>query len=393
MALREWSKEIKGADDVELGIARMSPLVYHCTAPDIERATGFVFIIPGFGEDAAGSYQQSLRAYLAEKYSLLTVTVEYHCSQSRLGNGAVFSLSADEYDGLYKLCDRHHIQIKSPTSIWQALSQLNVPYELDFHISPGNGDYQNFGVMQALDHLLVLQDIHKDASATFEDSNVIAFGSSHGGYIAHLIAKFAPNTIHAVIDNSSYMGADFLHLAAPYYIGGMKIICHLVTHWELKDNASPFYFSPDCRAIRDTASPSHIGTMRQAAQYPCQYRMAHSVFDDLEPIAKKREQAQCLKAAGFNVVLREFGEGDIDGEMIKSLGHGMDASLRALFDYFYPTILPFPERKIDSELASSVAYLCNNLIFAFEHGNFGCSLNVSRLPKMQAGYSPTPKPR
>jgi len=382
MELREWSRAVKGADDIELGILRSSPLIYHCTAPAVGRSSGLVFVIPGFGEDAAGAYQQSLRAYLADKYDLLAVTVEYHCSQSRLSNGAVFNLSADEYEGLRKLCARHHVYIKRPEDVKQALAQLNIPYELDVHIAPGNGDYQNFGVMQALDHLLVLQDIRKDDSVSFDHTNIIAFGSSHGGYIAHLLAKFAPNTIHAVIDNSSYTNANFVYLTAPSYFGRMKITCHLVTHWNFADPNSLFYFSPGCRAIRDTSSKPQIDTMRMAAQYPCQYRMAHSVFDDLEPIAKKREQAQWLKDAGFDAVLREFAEGDVDGEMIKSLGHGMDASLRAMFDYFYPTIVPAPERRSDSALGSSVAYLCDNLIFAFEHGDFGCAFNVSQFRKI-----------
>lgn len=379
MLITEWTKSISGSNDTELGIRRTSLLTYHCAAPNADGAAGLVFSIPGFGDDASGAYQQSLRRYLAEQHGLLAVTVEYHCSQARLGNGAVFSVSEDEYRGLVDLCARHHVTLMGPESIAQALSQIRVPYEIDLHISPGNGDYQNFGLMQALDHLRVLQDIRQGGQVAFDPANVIAFGSSHGGYIAHLLAKFAPNTFRAVIDNSSYTSADFLHLVAPYYIGGIKINCHLVTHWETQDRNSLFYLSAGCRAIRDTASPAHIIAMRQSASTPCQYRMAHSIRDDLEPIAKKRLQAQLLSDAGFDVVLEEFGESDVGDGMIKSLGHGMNASLRAVFDRFYPTLLPLENRHSDGDLASSIAYLCDNLIYAFEHGDFGCVLNVSKL--------------
>lgn len=373
--------------DIELGIPRASSLVYHCTAPETGRATGLVFVIPGFGEDAAGGYQQSLRNYLTETYGLLSVTVEYHCSQSRLSNGAVFNLSQDEYEGLRNLCAQHHIVINSPEGVKQALEQLKVNYEFEFTIAPGNGDYQNFGVMQALDHLTVLHDIQSEGVVDFDRANIIAFGSSHGGYIAHLLAKFAPNTLHAVIDNSSYTSANFIHLTAPFYFGELKITCRLLTHWEFDDPQSPFYFSVGHRAVRETASGPQISTMRQATQAPCQYRMIHSVLDDLEPIQKKREQAERLRSAGFDATLKEVAESDVDGRMVKSLGHGMDASLRALFDYFYPTLLPPPENKrSDSELGTSVAYLCDNLIYAFEHGAFGCRLNVTSFQKPQGHF-------
>ena len=38
----------------------------------------------------------------------------------------------------------------------------------------------------------------------FDTNNILCVGSSHGAYIAHLIHKFAPNTINGIIDNSGY---------------------------------------------------------------------------------------------------------------------------------------------------------------------------------------------
>lgn len=387
MKLKEWTKEIEGTDDVELAIPRASPLIYHCTAPaEVNKMAGMVLLIPGFGEDVAGAYQQNLRAYLAEKYGLLAVTVEYHCSQSRLNTGAAFKLSKEEYDGLRNLCARHRIHFDRPEDIERALLQLNIPYEFDLHITPRNNDYQNFGVMQALDHLLVLHDIKFDKDVIFEHGNIIACGSSHGGYIAHVLAKFAPNTIRAVIDNSSYTNDAFFGAQPPYcYFGKIKINLHLVTRWELKDKLSPYYFSSACHAIRNTASKTHIASMHSAARRLCQYRMAHSALDDyLAPISLKREQTQLLADAGFDTTLKEFGEGEVDGKMIKSLKHGMDASLRDLFDYFYPTLTPIPatEYQSDSDLGSSVAYLCDNKIYSLEHGSYGCILNVAALPDL-----------
>lgn len=394
MPSKEWTKSIKGADDVELGIPRASPLIYHCAAPESGKANGLVFVIPGFGEDASGEDQHGLRAYLAERYGLLAVTVEYHCYRSRPLTGATLTFTEGEFRNFCALCAKHDISVASPLDVKDALLRLPRPYLFDLRLTPPNGDYQNFGVMQALDHLLVLADLRKPGGVAFDEANIVAFGSSHGGYIAHMIAKFAPNTLRGVIDNSSYTAPIFSNpdgklLFSPSLMVGYKLSrvdFYLETRWTKEDKAASAYYSDGRHAIRDLALPNHIQAARAASRRPCQYRMMHSVEDNVQPIEGKRQQAESLRAAGFDVALKEVTAKDIDGRMIKNLEHGMDASMRALFDHFYPTLQPSPGQ-LDTDLGTDVAYLCGDMIYSFGHGQWGCQMHVEHMRADRPSYN------
>ncbi|EGT3378230.1 DUF2920 family protein, partial [Campylobacter coli] len=66
---------------------------------------------------------------------------------------------------------------------------------------PPNGDYQNFGIMAAIDHINALKDLVK-RFPKLADLPKIYGGGSYGGYLSLLIAKIAPWYVDGVIDNS-----------------------------------------------------------------------------------------------------------------------------------------------------------------------------------------------
>lgn len=384
MQCKEWTKAIKGADDFELGIARTSKLVYHCAAP-AAKADGLIFVIPGFGGASQDEELKALRAYLAATYNLLAVTVEYHCYRSRLPDGASIECTDEEFSALRGLCARHGIGLLHRVALMSTLAQLPVAYEFEVKVRPPNGDYQNFGVMQALDHLLVLHDLRQHVQASFDENNIIALGAGHGGYLAHLIAKFAPNTLRAVFDHSSLVAMPVSYLfggkandAAPYYyhIGKIRLFPLVATHWSLDPHAAG-YLSPGRQAIRNTALPSHVASMRQSAGRPCQYRMAHVAAAPPPLMADKRRQAELLAGAGFDVVLSDQGS----GQSVQSgdLTQGDDTfRLQTMFDGVYPSLVRNPGQP-DCMLETSIAYLCDDLIYGFEHGKWGCAPNVNPM--------------
>jgi len=384
MPCKEWTKSIKGADDVELGIPRTSPLIYHCTAPESGKADGLAFVIPDFGEDPSGEALRGLRTHLAETHKLLAVTVEYHCLRSRLSDGARLDVSPTELAVLSKLCAQHGVALIDPHAMLTALAQLPQPYEFEFRVIPPNGDYQDLGPMQALDHFAVLQDIVTSIGSTgFEAGNVLAMGYGYGGYLAHLLAKIAPNTLRAVFDFAGLTEAPLSYLfgsrfgdAAPHYYhaGKVRVFPLIESKWS-NDEASPRTFSTARRAIRDMASLRHIESMRQSARQPCCYRFGLLSQDKAGFIETKRGQAEVLTRTGFDVALREYEEYEVDGvdETARA------ALIRTLFEEYYP-LLPAGLRTPDHLLGSSIAYLCNEDIYSFEHGPWGCTMNVVTMP-------------
>lgn len=376
MPCKEWTNSIKGVDDVELGIPCASPLIYHCAAPESGKAEGLVFVIPDFGEDPSGEALHGLRAHLAETHRLLAVTVEYHCLRSRLSDGACLDVSPAELASLSKLCAQHLVPLLDPNAMLTALAQLPKPYEFEFHVIPPNGDYQDLGLMQALDHFAVLQDILTSMdSAEVEIGNLLVMGYRYGGYLAHLMAKIAPNTVRAVFEFGGLTEAPLSYLFgsrfgdAPYYYhaGKVRVFPLIETKWS-NDKTSSNYFSTSHREIRNMASPQHSAAMRHSAQQPCCYRIGLLGQDKEGFIEMKRRQAEVLTLVGFDVALREYGVDDVNETTPVAL-------IRGLFDEYYPQ-LPAGLRAPDHVLGSSIAYLCSDAIYSFEHGAWGCTMNV-----------------
>lgn len=377
MSTKTWTGSTKGADDFELGIPRTSPLVYHCTAPASGKANGLVFLIPDFNDDVDGEAFARLREYLAKTYGLLAVSVEYHCYRSRLKDGAKLDISSEEFSALSKLCISHGVALLDRQAMMYALNQLPKHYEFEFRITPVREEYQNLGVMQALDHLLVLQHLQETGQAEFYAANVIALGAGYAGYLALLLAKFAPNTLRAVLEYSdrvnppaSYLFGTRASGEMPYYyhVGKVRIAPLIPTRWS-QDQMAPNFFSESRQRIRDVALESHVHTMAAAVRRPCQYRWHTSLSPGMPEYEEKQRQVGMYADAGFDAQLFRMAAPSVDAQ---ASPEDQADRLRIIFDQRYP-MLPEPNGMPDALLGTSVGYLCSASIYGFEHGAWGCS--------------------
>lgn len=419
MQICHWENEHYAHSDVELNIPRQSKLTSYCSAPwapDAMRPyAGLVLVLHGYGGKANDDYYRKLREYLVEKYDLLAVSVNYHASglhavdfSKRYAFPKQFLLKILNYlppsdrEELLKGSveiegHKDWVKFPDPEEKYQKwLSELIFQVEVleqqsilssALSISE-NLDHQNFGVLQALDILTALYELSQAFS--FEKSNVIAFGSSHGGYLGHLCSKIAPNTFRAVIEGSSYPYTPLYFIAnrpyqglTPYFNWEFPVTVtnnqgvtqelkkivdvYFDTPWELADATSPYYFGTAPMDMRNLNKAEHWQTVANKSRRQCQYRMLHSSRDEtFQPIEDKRLHAQQLISTGFDVVYKEKGEDDIDGRLVKHLNHGMGASQRALFDLFYPTIRP-TFGTMDNELGTVVDFKCGDKTYLFDH--------------------------
>ncbi len=150
--------------------------------------------------------------------------------------------------------------------------------------------YSSFGFMPAIDHLAVLQDLMKKYN--IDRSNIVALGSSYGGYIASLMGKYAPHTFSMIIDNSGFsltstqevLGSAMNMLSGAFSreIDNRRYeIPYLAKSlWSL-DETSTYYFSDAHKLIRNLIVENH----KIASQTV--YYMYHSVGDTIIPISYK----------------------------------------------------------------------------------------------------------
>ena len=372
---------LRGHDDFELDLPRTHPVTYVAEVPK-GPAEGLVFLVTGFGGDGQVSYQETLRRYICDKYNLVVVTVAAHCHNARPTNlntestesGVAFKFDLDSlFSSVGRLAIKGHTIDRDLKTDRDTLAFLKTFPDEHFQIKatmmPPWGEYQNFGVLAAMDHLGALGHII-DRGIEFDQKNIVCIGTSHGGYIAQIIHKFAPNTVSGIIEASSYNQAHPLFLGYGKELvavdGNLSLALSTDTRWELDDVFSPNYLSRSREDIRHAAFTPHLDTITKATERRAQIRMIHSEADKVSAVAPKHRQEALLRSYGYDATLDVPQEADVDGTFIKSLDHGMGIAVNGLFDKYYPTLSPEPT-VTDRERGTVLEFDCDDRIYRIEH--------------------------
>ena len=358
-------------------------------------------IIPGLGEDSDLGYRANLIRTMAETYDVACISVDYHCIGNRPQLGAKFGLDDIDREILtrelssiginlpidLKTIDCHEkvdlllrflskeITIRKERGILPADFRLNASITM----VPTKNEYQNFGVMQAMDVLnAVLYTKKYINNAKFEHLPVIMVGSSHGGYLAHMCAKIAPWLVDAVIDNSSY--AIFLWRLigfgkeinfTNYFCFGTDTLYQNLyiyffdkTHWTLNEK-SPYYFIDAREEIRNILNLDHLNV--QSSYKKPIYVSYHCIFDkEIAPAKDKIELYEALKKLKFNATLHMIkDESEVDGKFIKSLTHGMGMSYKLLLQKELPSMMEKILSQKNKKSSKSIEYKCGDTIYKF----------------------------
>ena len=337
--------------DFELGFEHGSRQTdYFISLPENKAQSqlqGLVVYIPGFGDDA-GDYRHVFCKKVAEQFGLAALTVDYHCFYSRPKNPESTVYEPEDIALIEKLFLTFKLPFSGNT-VEEGLDFLNAylvkskqAAQITATLLPGKNEYQNGGVMQALDiinavgHALQTQNISAD--------NVILVGSSYGGYIANLASKFAPKTFRAVFDNSSWANPHF-----GYIVGREKGFAeftscrhsHIQTYFFLR---SAWTLNKGLPNTFD-GKRFHVRAFSQAqiAQFALYqpdtyYYFIHAENDEVAITEDKVQMARQMIAHNLPVQMEVIEAADVDGRYIKTIGHGMDLSMLTFFERAYTHI-------------------------------------------------------
>ncbi|HAN0626690.1 TPA: DUF2920 family protein [Campylobacter jejuni] len=174
--------EIDSCDDVELNIKRTSKLEYRISYDDEKEIKAIVFIIGGYGVNANIYFLDSYRNYIAKNFDVVVVHVFYHCFCARQSidqkynpklipnqddlerindilkniNLGHLSVNKDNFEQIIPLIEQKVNEMKQA-----GLVDESQKIELSCDFIPPNGDYQNYGIMAAIDHINALKDLVK----------------------------------------------------------------------------------------------------------------------------------------------------------------------------------------------------------------------------------------
>ncbi|AVX43381.1 DUF2920 family protein [Campylobacter concisus] len=412
------SYEILSCDDVELGIKRSSALSFYACYDDVKEAKALLVIIPGLGADSDSGYRTHLMQTMAENYDVACISVDYHCIGNRPQLGAKFGLDDidreiltrelssiginlpidlksidchEKVDLLLKFLSKE-ITIRKESGILPADFRLNASITM----VPTKNEYQNFGVMQAMDVLnAVLYTKKYINSAKFEHLPVIMVGSSHGGYLAHMCAKIAPWLVDAVIDNSSYaiflwrligFGKEIDFTSYPCFstdtlYQNLCLYFFDKTYWTPNEK-SPYYFSDAREEIRNILNLDHL-TVQSSYKKPV-YVSHHCIYDtDIAPSKDKTKLYETLKKLNFDATLHMIkDESEVDGKFIKSLTHGMGMSYKLLLQRELPGVMKkilSKKDKKDEINEKCIEYKCGDLFYKFSEVSDQIRLEVTNI--------------
>ncbi|EAI9959433.1 DUF2920 family protein [Campylobacter coli] len=387
------SFEIDSCDDVELGIKRTSKLEYRISYDDEKEIKAIVFIIGGYGANANIYFLDSYRNYIAKNFDVVTINVFYHCFCARqsidqkynpklipnkddlerinniLKNINLGHLLANEdnFEQIIPFIEQRAGEIKQAGLVDES---QKIGLSCDF--IPPNGDYQNFGIMAALDHINALKDLVK-RFPKFADLPKIYGGGSYGGYLALLIAKIAPWYVDGVIDNSGSAVPPLIYILGREMEGGCDYVlnsshiliqCFLKTHWTRKEN-SPYFFNNENYFIRTLLNKDHL-ILQSEKNKNIIYVSYHSKEDPLTPANFKEQTMQILKILGYDVSLNLIDENKIDGKFIKNLDHGCGIPDKALFRKELPLMLEKLQKRKSLMQENSISYPCGKKVFTFK---------------------------
>ncbi|ECR9540155.1 DUF2920 family protein [Campylobacter coli] len=386
--------EIDSCDDVELNIKRTSKLEYRISYDDEKDIKAIVFIVGGFGANANISFLDFDREYIAKNFDVVVIHVFYHCFCARQSidqkynpklipnqddleriNGILkninlghLSVNKDNFESIIPLIEQKVNKMKQA-----GLVDESQKIELSCDFIPPNGDYQNYGVMAAIDHINVLKDLVKKFP-NFKNLPKIYGGGSYGGYLSLLIAKIAPWYVDGVVDNSGsalpplnyILGREMEHSYGDYYedFPHNRIIFFLKTHWTRKEN-SPYFFNNENYFIRTLLNKDHLILQSQKNKNII-YVSYHSKEDPLTPANFKEQTMQILKILGYDVSLNLIDENKIDGKFIKNLDHGCGIPDKALFRKELPLMLEKLQGRKSFMQENSISYPCGNKVFTFK---------------------------
>ncbi|WP_044410347.1 DUF2920 family protein [Thiomicrospira microaerophila] len=389
--MQEKKESFTAACDFELGqhhVKRISN--YYLYLPDDDYQPRLVVYIPGFGDDAS-AYRKVFCQKICEQYRLVTMTVDYHglLSRSQKKEDLYFEQVDEQLIG--QLLTKHGVKLDGTESALVALEKLNSALEVKGVVEnitatllPKKKEYQNGGLMAALDILNAINDFQNKYKV--ENPDVILVGSSNGGFIANLVSKIAPNTISAVIDNSSWASLSLTYIvgrdlktpeSAHYFWSNLKVYYYVLSAWTMRPNL-PNTFLSSHHAIRGF-DDTQIKQMAKNGSI-CFYYFAHAIDDNIAPTQAKINMAKTMISEGFDVHMEVFDQGDIDGKLVKNLEHGMGMSMLTLFDRAWPMVSKkLTQSPNDFVLKSKICYEASGVAYGFDFNEKGVSPNLLML--------------
>ncbi|WP_027624874.1 DUF2920 family protein [Clostridium lundense] len=322
---------------------------------EINKDTGILLMIPGFGGNASSNVYKKMRGKFSDEHNLVTVQCDYFGWEfMQKPDNVNFQLNqdyikrivtADEYKCIY---DNDKINVREFLKI---ISNYDVHLDLKEDLNEHIFNFNDMGIMQAIDNItavLVIKAIINDNKFNINEGKIMIYGDSHGAYLAYLCNAFAPELFSLIIDNSAWLFPQYL-------INNREILqCYNKFSISIQFEYLAKIYKKYDREILDLTS------IYNKFENKCKIISYHGVNDGLITCNEKKKFCLGIDGCIFN----EINENKIDGEIFKSTSHGLDLDFIKFFNLIMKNEIIFNNKEIK---LSNIKYSTNANIYEFDY--------------------------
>lgn len=268
--------------------------------------SGMLVLIPGYGGNMSSNIFEKMRREFSDQYNLAVIQCDY------FGN-----------------C---YMNTHVPENIQSFLDDANVvkaDVEYRKDTKETLEEFNDMGIMQALDVVTAvifgLRYIMTTEEEMLNTKKVIAFGTSHGAYLAHLSNLICPQLFSCIVDVSSYL--------SPYYLCDSRELKMEGKNRCLK--MSENFFLSKHKELQYNSKLYDLRFLYRNAENYCKI-IAFQGSEDW--MVNYREKKTFIRQIGENAQLMLITPDDVDGVLCKNANHGLGLDFLELFKMLMPML-------------------------------------------------------
>jgi Protein of unknown function (DUF2920) len=286
----------------------------------VNKDTGILLLLPGFGAHSQSKVYKKMRDVFSDKYNLITVQCDYFGQKYMQNN---YKLKADfSLDFIKQKVNEYDFEafVQDQNYIYTILNKYDGEFPFSGILDEGINEFNDMGLMQALDNInavLAVKAIIKDNNYEYNINKIIAYGHSHGAYLAYLCNAFTRDLFTLIIDNSAWLYPEYL--SSPRYL--INKINNSIVETKLD------YIASKISKIKEN-DLLNLHFLYKSFKNSCQIVSFHGVNDTL---VKESEKSTFCSEVN-NCTYYSIAPKNVDGMIFKSSTHGLDADFLLLFD-------------------------------------------------------------
>lgn len=310
----EYSLTIAGQPYFDSSRERNVKVFYTEPEDGVNPDTGVLLLISGFEGDTSANVYKKMRMKFSDRQNLVVVECDYFGYQF-MGSQTMREVHI-VMEGLAEKISRMQEQGQSLTE--EAIKE-------HYGQEESRDDFCELGLFQALDNLRALKsvmDLMKCRGYEYNVNRIMAYGYSHGAYLALLCNALRPHLFSGILDNSGWV--------YPVYLYRSRICSGAWSDYETGEGRKLFVYV-DYKGRQWIDDLEVYNLRRMYAQFHNHARILsfHGEDDGLVPLKEKMNFGDGVE----NLRLYVIRESDVDGKIFHNTRHGMGSDFLELFYY------------------------------------------------------------